>query len=69
MLSEEITTFLLLLRKQKQSETHLSRILDVNFMADACLLSDIFKHLNDLNLGLQGRDKTVIDLVEQMLDL
>ncbi len=37
-----------------------------NFMADACFLSDIFKHLNYLNLALQGRDKTVIDLVEQM---
>ncbi len=35
-------------------------------MADACFLSDIFKHLNYLNLALQGRDKTVIDLVEQM---
>lgn len=35
-------------------------------MANVCFLSDIFKHLNDLNLGLQGRDKTVIDLVEQM---
>ncbi|KAI2646908.1 SCAN domain-containing protein 3 [Labeo rohita] len=50
---------------KKKAETHLSRILD-NFRADACFLSDIFKHLNDLNLGLQGRDKTVIDLVEQM---
>ncbi|KAG2462121.1 SIGIR protein, partial [Polypterus senegalus] len=44
----------------------MSRILDDNFMADACFLSDIFKHLNDHNLGLQGRDKTVIDLVEQI---
>uniref|UniRef100_A0A8C1IF94 HAT C-terminal dimerisation domain-containing protein n=1 Tax=Cyprinus carpio TaxID=7962 RepID=A0A8C1IF94_CYPCA len=51
---------------KKKAETHLSRILDDNFMADACFLSDIFKHLNDLNLALQGRDKTAIDLVEQM---
>lgn len=29
-------------------------------------LSNIFKHLNYLNVGLQGRDKTVIDLVEKM---
>ncbi|KAL0152649.1 hypothetical protein M9458_052372 [Cirrhinus mrigala] len=64
-LREEIITFLRG-SKQKKAETHLSRILDDNFMADACFLSDIFKHLNDLNLGLQGRDKTVIDLVEQM---
>lgn len=35
-------------------------------MVDVCFLSDIFKHLNDLNIGLQGRDKTVIDLLEQI---
>ncbi len=64
-LREEIITFLRS-SKHKKAETHLSRILDNNFMADACFLSDIFKHLNDLNLALQGRDKTVIDLVEQM---
>uniref|UniRef100_A0A8C2DHQ3 DUF4371 domain-containing protein n=1 Tax=Cyprinus carpio TaxID=7962 RepID=A0A8C2DHQ3_CYPCA len=64
-LREEIITFLRS-SKQKKAETHLSRILDDNFMADACFLSDIFKHLNDLNLALQGRDKTAIDLVEQM---
>ncbi|KAJ7986678.1 hypothetical protein DPEC_G00342390 [Dallia pectoralis] len=64
-LREEIITFLRS-SKQKKAETHLSRILDHNFLADACFLSDIFKHLNDLNLGLQGRDKTVIDLVGQM---
>lgn len=64
-LRKEIITFLRS-SKQKKAETHLSRILDDNFMADACFLSDIFKHLNDLNLALQGRDKTVIDLVEQM---
>ncbi|KAG2466847.1 FOCAD protein, partial [Polypterus senegalus] len=61
---EEIITFLCG-SKQKKAETHLSRILDNNFMANACFLS-IFKHLNDLNLGLQGRDKNVIDLVEHM---
>ncbi|XP_058626113.1 SCAN domain-containing protein 3-like [Onychostoma macrolepis] len=64
-LREEIITFLRS-SKHKKAETHLSRILDDNFMADASFLSDIFKHLNDLNLALQGRDKTVIDLVEQM---
>lgn len=64
-LREEIITFLRS-SKQKKAETHLSRILDDNFMADACFLCDIFKHLNDLNLALQGRDKTVIDLVEHM---
>ena len=64
-LREEITTFLHN-SKRKKAETHLNRILDDNFMVDVWFLSDIFKHLNDLNVGLQGRDKTVIDLVEQM---
>ena len=63
-LREEITTFLLS-SKQKKAETHLNRILDANFMANVCFLSNIFKHLNDLNLGLQGRDKTVTELQEQ----
>ena len=52
--------------KHKKAETHLNRMLDDNFIGDVCFLSDIFKHLNDLNVGLQGRDKTVIELVEQM---
>lgn len=44
----------------------MKHILDDNFMADVCFLRDIFKHLNDLNVRLQGRDKDVTDLVEQM---
>uniref|UniRef100_A0A3Q4GBG0 HAT C-terminal dimerisation domain-containing protein n=1 Tax=Neolamprologus brichardi TaxID=32507 RepID=A0A3Q4GBG0_NEOBR len=34
--------------------------------SSVCFLTDIFKHMNDLNVGLQGRGKTVIELVEQM---
>uniref|UniRef100_A0A8C1IF79 HAT C-terminal dimerisation domain-containing protein n=1 Tax=Cyprinus carpio TaxID=7962 RepID=A0A8C1IF79_CYPCA len=49
-LKEEIITFL---RNSKQKKGRNA-------------LDDIFKHLNDLNLALQGRDKTAIDLVEQM---
>ncbi len=41
-LREEIITFLRS-SKHKKAETHLSRILDDNFMADACFLSDIVK--------------------------
>lgn len=55
-----------LFRKQKKAERHLKHILDNNIMADVWFLSDIFKHLNDPNDGLQGRDKTVTDLLEQM---
>ena len=61
----EITAFLGS-SKHKKAETHLNRMLDDNFIGDVSFLSDIFKHLNDLNVGLQGRDKTVIELVEQM---
>lgn len=64
-LREEITAFLRS-SKLKRAATYLTQILDDNFMADVYFLCDIFRHLNDLNVGLQGRDKTVIDLVEQM---
>ncbi len=64
-LREEIVTFLHS-SKQKKAEGHLKSVLDDSLTADVCFLSDIFKHLNNLNVGLQGRDKTVIDLVEQM---
>uniref|UniRef100_A0A3B4ZDH1 DUF4371 domain-containing protein n=1 Tax=Stegastes partitus TaxID=144197 RepID=A0A3B4ZDH1_9TELE len=51
-------------RFSKKAKAHLNRIMDTNFMADVCFLSDLFTHLNRLNLGLQGREKTIIDLVE-----
>uniref|UniRef100_A0A3Q0RPI0 SPIN-DOC-like zinc-finger domain-containing protein n=1 Tax=Amphilophus citrinellus TaxID=61819 RepID=A0A3Q0RPI0_AMPCI len=63
-LKEEIQVFLHD-SKQKKAEAHLNRIMDTDFMADVCFLSDLFKHLNQLNLRLQGREKTIIDLVEQ----
>lgn len=63
-LKEEITAFLCNSR-QKKAETYLNRIMD-SFMASVCFLTDIFKHMNDLNLGLQGRGRTVTELVEQM---
>ncbi|KAK0135907.1 SCAN domain-containing protein 3 [Merluccius polli] len=60
-LREEITAFLLhsSSSKHKKAETHLNRILGDNFMADVCFLSDIFKHPNDLNVGLPGRDARI----------
>uniref|UniRef100_A0A3Q1CR85 HAT C-terminal dimerisation domain-containing protein n=1 Tax=Amphiprion ocellaris TaxID=80972 RepID=A0A3Q1CR85_AMPOC len=63
-LVEEIKIFLRQ-SKQKKAEAHLDRVMDCSFMMDVCFLADLFKHLNNLNLGLQGRDKTVTDLVEQ----
>lgn len=35
------------------------------FNAAVCFLSDVFNHLNQLNMELQGRDKTVSELVEK----
>uniref|UniRef100_A0A669CMJ3 Uncharacterized protein n=1 Tax=Oreochromis niloticus TaxID=8128 RepID=A0A669CMJ3_ORENI len=64
-LKEAITAFLCNSR-QKKAETYLNRIMDNSFMASVCFLTDIFKLMNDLNLGLQGRGKTVTELVEQM---
>ena len=34
--------------------------------ATVCFLSDVFHHLNQLNLELQGMDKTVTELVEKL---
>ena len=39
---------------------------DNDFLARVCFLNDLFAHLNTLNLQLQGREKTIIDLVEKL---
>lgn len=41
-------------------------MLDDGFVSQMCFLSDIFHHLYVLNLTLQGRDKTVVDLIEKL---
>lgn len=64
-LREEIVTFLRDC-KHKKANTFLSQILDDGFVSEMCFLSDIFHHLNELNLGLQGRNKTVVDVVESV---
>lgn len=40
-------------------------MLDEQFTAEVCFLCDTFKHLNTLNLELQGREKSIADLVEK----
>lgn len=50
----------------KKAAPFLAQMQDDEFMADVCFLSDIFQHLNGLNLQLQGRDKTVCDLVDRL---
>uniref|UniRef100_A0A3Q3B518 HAT C-terminal dimerisation domain-containing protein n=1 Tax=Kryptolebias marmoratus TaxID=37003 RepID=A0A3Q3B518_KRYMA len=64
-LREEIVRFLSE-SKQNRASTFLSQMLDDGFVSEMCFLSDIFHHLNDLNLGLQGQNKTVVDLVEKL---
>ena len=36
------------------------------FLTNVCFLNDLFAHLNTLNLQLQGRHKTIIDLTEKL---
>lgn len=38
---------------------------NAEFFAAICFLSDIFHHLNQLNMELQDRDKTVMEFVER----
>lgn len=52
--------------KQKKANALLLQMQDVDFVSQMCFLSDIFHHLNTLNVGLQGRDKTVVDMAESL---
>ncbi len=62
-LREEILVFL---RKLKKAGQFLSLMENDEFTAAVCFLSDVFHHLNQLNMELQGRDKTVTQLVERL---
>lgn len=64
-LREEIVAFLRD-SKHKKANTFLLQMLDDGFVSQMCFLSDIFHHLNELNLGLQGRNKTVVDVAESL---
>lgn len=52
--------------KQNKAKTFLCLMESENFWATACLLCDIFHHMNHLNTELQGSDKTVTQLVERL---
>ena len=64
-LREEIISFLSD-SKQKKAGALLLQMQDVDFVSQMCFLSDIFHHLNTLNVELQGRNKTVVDVVESL---
>lgn len=64
-LREEIITFLHDC-KHKKAETFLRNIQDNKFVSEMCFLTEILHHLDVLNLGLQGKDKTVADVVEKL---
>ena len=64
-LLNEIKAFLGL-SKSKAAADHLILTEDEKFMSNVAFLSDIFGHLNLLNLHLQGRDKTIVDMVEKL---
>ena len=64
-LLNEIKAFLGM-SKSKAAADHLILLEDEKFMSNVAFLSDIFGHLNLLNLQLQGRDKTIVDMVEKL---
>uniref|UniRef100_A0A8P4G4I4 Uncharacterized protein n=1 Tax=Dicentrarchus labrax TaxID=13489 RepID=A0A8P4G4I4_DICLA len=63
-LREEILVFLRS-SKLKKAGKFLSLMENDEFNAAVCFLSNIFHHLNQLNMEFQGRDKTVAELVEK----
>ncbi|XP_049328031.1 SCAN domain-containing protein 3-like [Astyanax mexicanus] len=64
-LLNEIKAFLGM-SKSKAAADHLILLEDENFMSNVAFLCDIFGHLNKLNLQLQGKDKTIVDMVEKL---
>ena len=64
-LRQEIVSFLRTC-KHKRAANLLEGMLDERFMAEVYFLCDIFGHMNTLNLELQGRGKSIADLVERL---
>ncbi|KAK0135260.1 SCAN domain-containing protein 3 [Merluccius polli] len=52
--------------KAKAAADHLRTMQDSEYMSNVAFLTDIFSHLNALNLQLQGKEKSVVDLVEKL---
>ncbi|XP_034150622.1 zinc finger BED domain-containing protein 5-like [Esox lucius] len=61
----EVKAFLIS-SKSKTAADHLVFLEDEKFMSNVAFLTDIFGHLNNLNMQLQGKDKTIVDMVERL---
>ncbi len=64
-LLDEVKAFLIL-SKIKAAAENLALLGDEKFMSNVTFLVDIFGHLNQRNLQLQGRGKTIVDMVEKL---
>ncbi|KAL2095558.1 hypothetical protein ACEWY4_007706 [Coilia grayii] len=64
-LREEILVFLRS-SGSKKAANFLPILENEEFNATVCFLSDVFKHLNQINTELQGRGKTVVELAERL---
>jgi len=64
-IKEEVKEFL---RKchHKRAEKYSKILAGKTFLANVCFLNDLFAHMNRLNMQLQGRNKTVIDLFDNV---
>ncbi|XP_071059414.1 zinc finger BED domain-containing protein 5-like [Pseudochaenichthys georgianus] len=52
--------------KSKGAADYLCIMRDKTYMSNVVFLADIFSHLNALNLQLQGKEKSVVNLVEKL---
>lgn len=50
----------------RAADDHLAFLQDEKSISNVIFLADIFGHLNQLNLQLQGRGTTIVDLVEKL---
>lgn len=64
-LLDEVKAFLKL-SKIRAAADHLALLEDEKFMSNVAFLADTFGHLNQLNLQLQGRSKSLVDMVEKL---
>uniref|UniRef100_A0A8C5FQQ1 DUF4371 domain-containing protein n=1 Tax=Gadus morhua TaxID=8049 RepID=A0A8C5FQQ1_GADMO len=64
-LLDQVKTFLRM-SKMRASNDHLAFLEGEMSISNIAFLTDIFGHLNQLNLQLQGRGKTIGDMIEKM---